>query len=515
MKKFYRQLKKKLSMIENPSSPHVSSASAFEYDAFISYRTSMVPDALVGEELQKVLESYPVPKSLKQNIVAPRKFQSRLKIFRDITDLSAGGNLSEAIKQRLRASRWLIVVCSPNTPLSTYCNDEVRYFNEYHGNGRILHLLIKGEPHESFPLLSVERNKTSEASHNVQEMLAADIRAADTNSIIAKLRGKRLPKEKQARFKILAPILECKTPDELIQRHRVRVRRQIQYTVLAVLLMTLAVSWIIGGIWVSADRDAFLGEASRLLSLNERKSDYAAARYALAAFNKTSDLFPQYHSTNSPYEREESIALETGFALRIIAPVLKNLYLHIEFSPNDTRMWILDGKNKGTLWDAQKGILLADLGYISDKFEGANLFSSNSDRLIFPTNDAGYILWDSRLGKKIDVLGNLDNVDFSPDGLRMLVRKVIKPEDEEKQNAHINCSIWDALTGKKLIELGVSEHSDDCSTDKFSHDSSRFIFIDSKNESTLWDTKKGEKLISLGKKKYKYLLPHIYLFSRY
>lgn len=228
-------------MTDYPSSPHLSSASAFEYDAFISYRTTMLPDALVGEELQKVLESYPIPKSLKQNIVKPKRFQSRLKIFRDTTDLSAGGNLNEAIKQRLRTSRWLIVICSPNTPLSTYCKDEARYFSEYHGNDRILYLLIKGEPHESFPLLTEERSKTSDASLNVQETLAADIRAADTKSIIEKFRGKRLPKEKQARFKLLAPILGCRSPDELIQRHRARIRRQIQLW----FLVLFAFSWIV------------------------------------------------------------------------------------------------------------------------------------------------------------------------------------------------------------------------------------------------------------------------------
>ena len=65
----------------------------YEYDAFVSYRTSMIPDGPVGEELQKVLESYPVPASLKQHLVEPRTFRNRLKVFRDTTDLNAGSSL--------------------------------------------------------------------------------------------------------------------------------------------------------------------------------------------------------------------------------------------------------------------------------------------------------------------------------------------------------------------------------------------------------------------------------------
>ncbi len=203
-----------------------------EYDAFISYRTSIIPDGLAGEELQKLLESYPVPKSLKQSLARPSRFRNRLRIFRDTTDLSAGGDLGEAIKQKLRASRWLILVCSPNTLRSDYCADELSYFRAQHGEERVLYLLIAGEPDEVIPPTGGD------------QPLAADVRAEDTAGIIGKLRGKGLPKQKQALFKLLAPILGCKSPDDLIQRHRARVRVLASQIAASVLLVAGGLSWV-------------------------------------------------------------------------------------------------------------------------------------------------------------------------------------------------------------------------------------------------------------------------------
>ena len=124
---------------------------AFDYDVFISYRTSMFPDRAVAEELQNLLERFPVPGPLKKNIAIPGRWRTRLKVFRDITDLSASSDLNEAIKGKLRSSRFLVVVCTPNIPQSPYCTEEIRFFRKCHRDQRVLPLLVQGEPEESFP----------------------------------------------------------------------------------------------------------------------------------------------------------------------------------------------------------------------------------------------------------------------------------------------------------------------------------------------------------------------------
>ena len=55
----------------------------------------------------------------------------------------------------------------------------------------------------------------------------------------------RIGKTQQARFKLLAPILNCKTPDDLIQRDRARLRRQVGTYTSVLLLLTLIFSAVI------------------------------------------------------------------------------------------------------------------------------------------------------------------------------------------------------------------------------------------------------------------------------
>lgn len=211
-------------------------SAAYEFDVFISYRTNLIPDGPAGEELQRVLESYPVPATLRGNLVVPKRFRNRLRVFRDITDLNAGGEISEAIREKLRVSRWLVVVCSPNTPRSAYCLEEISYFESLHGSNHTLYLLIAGEAHESIPAVaSVRTARAVPEAREGGEPLAADVRASNLEGILAKLRGDGLAKSGQARFKLLAPILGCDSPDDLIRRHRARVRRLALQTVAAAL----------------------------------------------------------------------------------------------------------------------------------------------------------------------------------------------------------------------------------------------------------------------------------------
>jgi hypothetical protein len=106
-----RRGEKQISRMDISMPARNESNSGFDYDVFISYRTRLVPDASAAEELQRVLESFPVPRSLRLSIVAPRFWRSRLKAFRDLTDL-ASSNLEKGIEEKLSRSRFLLIVCT-------------------------------------------------------------------------------------------------------------------------------------------------------------------------------------------------------------------------------------------------------------------------------------------------------------------------------------------------------------------------------------------------------------------
>ena len=104
----------------------------FEYMAFISYSRK---DETWAKWLQYKLEHYILPTSLSDGDTnTPNNLRP---IFRDKTDLRPGV-LSERIKEALRGSRFLIVVCSPNAVASKCIEKEIDGFIELGGEKRII-----------------------------------------------------------------------------------------------------------------------------------------------------------------------------------------------------------------------------------------------------------------------------------------------------------------------------------------------------------------------------------------
>ena len=194
----------------------------FQYEAFISYRHAE-PDRTLAKWLHTALETYRVPK----NLVQERSLPPRLKkLFRDEEELPASADLNREIERALTKSRFLIVICSPQTPPSQWVNAEVALFRKLGRHDQILALLIEGEPAESFPqaLREIRRTITGPEgtiNQTIEEVepLAADVRASRKES------QQRL--RKLAKLRILASLLGVPF-DALRQRERARqIRRSL------------------------------------------------------------------------------------------------------------------------------------------------------------------------------------------------------------------------------------------------------------------------------------------------
>jgi len=178
----------------------------YRYAAFISYR-HIEPDTSIARRLHGALETYRTPKNPMRELGFPARIG---KVFRDQEELPTTGDLSASIVEALRESRFLIVVCSPRTPLSLWVAREIELFQALGRGGRILTLLIEGEPAAAFPPLLYARREED------TEPLAADIRAATPKAALRKLNTEKL--------RLLAPILGCGF-DDLRQREH---ERQLQ-----------------------------------------------------------------------------------------------------------------------------------------------------------------------------------------------------------------------------------------------------------------------------------------------
>ena len=117
----------------------------FVYDAFISYSHR---DLNWARWVQRRIETFRIPKDVPDQTLVGR----HLRVFRDQTDL-AGLEVQEALRKELRASRDLIVICSPASAASRWVDDEVRYFRSQGEGRRVIPFFVDGEPESDKPEL--------------------------------------------------------------------------------------------------------------------------------------------------------------------------------------------------------------------------------------------------------------------------------------------------------------------------------------------------------------------------
>jgi hypothetical protein len=189
----------------------------YKYWAFISYSHQ---DEVWARWLHKSLETYKVPRKLVgrkvDNGVVPRRI---FPIFRDREELPGAADLGGKLKNALRQSRHLIVICSPKAAVSQWVNEEVKTYKALGREDRVLCLIVDGEPYasekpasgllECFPTAVRYRVSTEgELTGERTEPIAADARKGKDGRA-------------NARFKLLAGILNVGY-DELKQRERQR-----------------------------------------------------------------------------------------------------------------------------------------------------------------------------------------------------------------------------------------------------------------------------------------------------
>lgn len=208
----------------------MSQEQQYKYFAFISYNSK---DIAWGRRVQRKLEGYRMPATLcsehgwERNPIKP--------VFFAPTDIQPGG-LTAELQERLRASRNLIVICSPNSAKSQWVGAEIEYFHSLGRTDNIHFFIVDGEPHSA--------NEDTECLNPVVKTLGLpEILGANIHERVSSWPGVN---RERAYVQLVTKLLGVEF-DSIWQRHK---RMMIQH-VAAWIVGFVAILFSLFAVWIS------------------------------------------------------------------------------------------------------------------------------------------------------------------------------------------------------------------------------------------------------------------------
>lgn len=350
-----------------------------EYDAFISYKHGPI-DSEAAKVLQQKLEHFRMPFLAKSRFLgrsAGEKPERTIqRVFLDDGELAACAAFSHQIREALEHSRWLIIICSPETKRSPWVNLEIETFLEYHDRDHILALMTSGEPEDIFPEAFIHSGKIAD------EMLAADARGKTPGEVKRKIGGDAL-------LRLAAPILGM-SYDALKQRHRVY---SLQRFTAAVLICMAVISGFLMYAFVQnrklerSNRDLLLRQAKILTGeaedLLEEGDNQRAVKNLLTALEDAD-------SGTSPLLPEAQYALTK--ALHLYQPRLNGNY------SGDLSKKHMSDRLEACARMSAAGMLVDDL--LTDQ-DGGCILAAGTDRVYVWSTKTDQLLQEISFGERI------------------------------------------------------------------------------------------------------------------
>lgn len=365
--------------------PYRTDLSSVRYDAFVCYKHGPV-DSAAALTLQRSLENYRAPKSVSQK----RKPFGR--VFLDEGELSSCADLGQQIREALKNSGWLIVICSPDTPTSPWVRQEIDTFLEYHDRSRILAVLTGGDIASSFPpQLKADGN-------GVGEVFAPHALCSTPQEAAWKIKGDTL-------LKIIAPMLGT-TYDTLKQRHRIyQLQRATAITAGFLLAAVGFAAYAVNRAAVIANQavrieqeyeNALINESRFLVEQAQKRLDeddpLGAAELALAALPSENQNRPVLTEAECVLGKALGIYTTPSSVLDTVTPVGKIETAYSAFCLDDTKKYLLawDGnrlKPGIQVWNTESLCLVQELmtdalvaPTLLGAYDGA-IFASNSKKI--------------------------------------------------------------------------------------------------------------------------------------
>lgn len=199
---------------------------------FISYNHK---DVKWAQWLQKKLEWYRLPTEAHNEFSDSRYIRP---VFRD-RDTLTSGVLNDALRNNLEASKYLVVICSPNSAQSEWVSDEIKAFIEMGRLDKIVPFIVDGSPQDyshadiAHPLMgecfprALRQWNTEHPDQNLLGIAVTDDGKTD---------------KQKAFIRLVAHLLGIEF-DTLWQRHKRYIRRLITSLSIAAVVALALVYW--------------------------------------------------------------------------------------------------------------------------------------------------------------------------------------------------------------------------------------------------------------------------------
>lgn len=464
----------------------------YKYYAFISYQRK---DEKWADWLRNKLEHYRLPSNLRQQDTSlPKEIRP---IFRDVLELS-GGLLAEEIASALQQSKFLVVLCSPNSAKSPWVDKEIQSFIDSGRERYIVPFIIDGVPFSGGPETECFPPALRSLS-GAKEVLGININEMGRDA---------------AAVKVVARMFGLKF-DSLWQRYE-RERKRKRYLMiggsfLTTLVILLTSYLVIRGLkqreWKMLENQSRYMAETAIQIMD--KGDSTLAR-RLAATILPSDV---NHPKDRPLVPNAEYALwyawgnfkPYGSIFHKTADYIRTFDGHVDdyvpfvcFSPDgktvlscDYNIHVLDAKT-----GEQIRVLKGHSPWIR-----SIAFSPDGKKIASGADDRTIRIWNAETGKQIGVLnghlGSIYSIAFSPNG------KYIASGSDDN-----TIRIWDAATGepKKTLAFfqeGAQERPKPSAVLSspeyilavtFSPDGKRIVSGCNDNTIHIWDVKTGEQI---------------------
>lgn len=212
-----------------------------DYDICI---LAVAGDSSVANKLADSIRRYRLPKGT----ALPDSSLDYRRVYVEVS----GKDLDDEARSILDHSRYLAVLCSPETRTSSFILDRLAYFSETGKDNNIIAVIVRGEPAESFPDSFIEQKTVQKI---LPDMTVVE-RIETIEPVASDLRAETRSRWKEAlsyeTVRIIASILGLH-PDDLEQRHRARRRRAVVTLVSVIAAVCLGAAGIF----------AYLGHVAR------------------------------------------------------------------------------------------------------------------------------------------------------------------------------------------------------------------------------------------------------------